>query len=299
MKWQSIAFDWNQARAFLVTAEEGSLTAAARALNLTQPTLGRQVAALEAQLGVTLFERVGKSLQLTLAGLDLLDHFRAMGEAANMISLGASGQSQSIEGHVTISATNMMATHYLPPVLKQLRRDAPAIFIEVVTSNELSDLRRREADIAIRHARPEQPELIGKLISETTAHFYVSKNFQDRAPDQITPQNAADFEFIGPEYPERFLEYLETLGLQLTRDNLKITTASGTLTLELMKQGLGIGVLPREVAAMYPDLVQVMPELPPIPVPTWLVAHRELHTSRRVRLVFDLLAEVLKDARLR
>ena len=106
MHWQSINFDWNQARAFLVTAEEGSLTAAARALDLTQPTLGRQVAALERSLGLVLFERVGRGLELTQAGLELLDHIRAMGDAANRVSLAASGQSESVEGQVCITASH-------------------------------------------------------------------------------------------------------------------------------------------------------------------------------------------------
>ena len=105
MKWDPVLFDWNQARAFLATAEEGSLSAAARALRQTQPTLSRQVTALEQDLGVTLFERVGRSLELTQAGIELLDHFRAMGDAARRISLTASGQSQAIEGHVRITAT--------------------------------------------------------------------------------------------------------------------------------------------------------------------------------------------------
>ena len=109
MNWQSMSFDWNQARAFLATAEEGSLSAAARAIGQTQPTLSRQVAALEQDLGVTLFERIGRSLSLTQSGLELLDHFRAMGDAANRISLTASGQSQAIEGRVSITATDVTA----------------------------------------------------------------------------------------------------------------------------------------------------------------------------------------------
>ena len=107
MKWQTVSFDWNQARAFLVTVEEGSLTAAARALGLTQPTLGRQVAALEDSLGVTLFDRVGRSLRLTPSGLELLDHVRSMGDAAGRVSLTASGQSQTVEGQVCITASDL------------------------------------------------------------------------------------------------------------------------------------------------------------------------------------------------
>ncbi len=116
-RWQRTAFDWNQARAFLVTAEEGSLSAAARALGLTQPTLSRQVTGLEETLGVTLFERTSRALLLTQPGMELLEHFRSMGDAADRISIAATGQSETITGHVAITSTEMMATHYLLPIL--------------------------------------------------------------------------------------------------------------------------------------------------------------------------------------
>ena len=294
MNWQSVSFDWNQARAFLATAEEGSLSAAARALGQTQPTLSRQVAALEQHLGVTLFERVGRSLSLTQSGLELLDHFRAMGNAANRISLAASGQSQAIEGHVRITATNIMATYHLPPVLSRLREIAPGIEIEVVASNEVRDLTRREADIALRHGRPEQPDLIARLVAESTAHLYASKAYLDRHGRPRTAEDLADRDFIGPagfEEPEGLIEFLNALGLPLTRRNFKLITASGTVILESVRQGLGISILLKEWHDLVPGLEQVLPDLDPIPVPTWLVTHRELHTSRRIRLVFDLLAE--------
>ncbi|MCJ7598755.1 MAG: LysR family transcriptional regulator, partial [Methyloceanibacter sp.] len=146
MNWRSVAFDWNQARAFLATVEEGSLSAAARALGMTQPTLGRQVAALEQELGVVLFERVGRGLTLTPNGLELVDHVRAMRDAASQVSLTASGQSQTIEGSVCISASEAVAAYQLPPILAKLRDIAPGIEVEVVASTAVSDLRRREAD---------------------------------------------------------------------------------------------------------------------------------------------------------
>lgn len=291
MNWPSIAFDWNQARAFLATAEEGSLSAAARALGQTQPTLSRQVAALEAELGVTLFDRVGRSLSLTQSGLELLDHFRAMGDAASRISLAASGQSQAIEGHVRITATDVMATYHLPPVLKRLRETAPGIEIDVVASNEVRDLRRREADIAIRHVRPEQPELIAKLVGETFARIYASTDYLDRHGRPEAGSDLADAEFIGLDDPERMLPFLNSLGLKLTRRNFKITTASGTVIVALVKQGVGMSIFTEQDAAAIPGLEPVLPEFDPIPIPIWLVTHRELHTSRRIRLVFDLLAD--------
>lgn len=291
MNWQAIGFDWNQARAFLATAEEGSLSAAARALGQTQPTLSRQVAALEESLGVTLFERVGRSLSLTQPGLELLDHFRAMGDAASRISLAASGQSQAIEGQVSITATNWTATYHLPAVLKQLREIAPAIEVHVVDSNELRDLTRREADIAIRHVRPEQPDLIAKKVGETSAHLYAAPEYLERLGRPETAGDLSDAAFIGVDNAERLLPVLNGLGLSLTRQNFKLITSSGTVILELVRQGLGISLLTKDIAALTPGLEPVLPALDPIPVPVWLVTHRELHTSRRIRLVFDLLAD--------
>ena len=296
MNWSSATFDWNQARAFLATAEEGSLSAAARVLRQTQPTLSRQVAALEQDLGVTLFERVGRSLSLTPSGLDLLEHFRSMGEAANLISLAASGQSQAIEGRVSITATNVMATYHLPAALQRIREAAPAIEIEIIASNDVRDLTRREADIAIRHVRPEQPNLIAKLIGETSAHLYASKAYLDRYGRPKTASDLSDDTFIGFEDSERMLPFLNNLGLSLTRENFKLASASGTVILALAQQGLGISVFVKETAEMFPELEVVLPELDPIPVPIWLVTHRELRTSRRIRLVFDLLAETLSQA---
>ena len=293
MNWQAVRFDWNQARAFLATAEEGSLSAAARALGLTQPTLGRQVAALETELGVTLFERVGRSLSLTRPGIDLLEHFRAMGEAAGRISLAASGQSQGVEGQVSITATDMVATYHLAPTLERLREVAPGIEIEIVASNEVRDLRRREADIAIRHVRPDQPDLIARRVGDVAAHFYASTAYLDRRGRPKRPSDLSDADFIGPEQPERFLSEWNALGLGLTRDNFKFTTSSGTVIIELVRHGLGIAPLPADITLIAPELECVLPELDLNNVPVWLVTHRELHTSRRIRLVFDLLAEAL------
>jgi len=293
MTWQSIAFDWNQVRAFLVTAEEGSFSAAARALGLTQPTLGRQVAALEEALGVTLFERVGRSLSLTQSGLELLDHVRTMGEAASRVSLTASGQSRAIEGQVCITATDIMSMYLLPDALKRVRETAPGIRIEVVASNDVRDLRRREADIAIRHGRPEQPDLIAKLVRETTVHLYAATEYLDRYGRPSSPRDLSNAVFIGFDDSDRLLTRLHDIGLPLNQDNVKVFSESAAVTWEMVRQGLGISVMAKDIADRTPGVECVLPNLEPIPVPIWLVTHRELHTSRRIRLVFDLLAEAL------
>lgn len=291
MNWASISFDWNQIRAFLATVEEGSFSAAARALGQTQPTLSRQIAALEEALGVTLFERDRRNMRITQAGLELVDHVRVMGEAATRISLAASGQSSTVEGQVTITATDTMATLFLPAIMKQLRDEAPNITIEIVAASELRDLRKREADIAIRHARPEQPDLIGKLIGETDARLFASKGFLDEfgRPDQ--PCELARYPFVGFGENERALPYFKEMGVEIGVDSFKISANNGQPIIALARAGLGITPVTLDVAAHYPDLEEILPgQLSAIPIPIWLVTHRELHTSRRIRIVFDLLA---------
>jgi len=293
MNWQSMSFDWNQARAFLATAEEGSLSAAARALGQTQPTLGRQVAALEESLGVLLFERVGRSLSPTQTGLDLLDHFRVMGDAAARISLAASGQSQALEGRVTITASDVASAYLLPAIVERLQAEAPGIEIELLASNQVRDLLRREADIAIRHVRPEQPDLIAKRLSDSAASLYATSDYLDRHGRPKAARELSGSVFIGYTRPNNLLADLRARGVVVTARNFRFITDSGVVAWEMMKQGLGIGIMMREIAAVTPGVELVLPDFDPMPVPVWLVAHRELHTSRRIRLVFDRLADAL------
>ncbi len=186
-----------------------------------------------------------------------------------------------------------MATYHLPSMLKGLREVAPGIEIEIVVSNEVRDLRRREADIAIRHFRPDQPDLIARFVAKTTAHLFASSEYLDRQGRPRTPADLSDADFVGPDQIERFLPEWNALGLPLTRDNFKVTTTSGTTVVELLRQGFGFALLPKDVARTAPELEQVLPEFEPIPMPIWLVTHRELHTNRGIRLVFDMLAEAL------
>lgn len=291
MEWKRSAFDWNQARAFLVTAEEGSLSAAARALGLTQPTLSRQVAGLEEALGVTLFERTSRALLLTQSGVELLAHFRTMGDAANTISLAATGQSEAVTGHVLISATDMMATYFLPPILMKLRKTAPDLQIEIIASNEVSDLRRREADIAIRHGRPTDEALFARRLRDTTAHLFASKQYLDEVGRPKSLADLSRLTFVGFDQPELRLGLMASRGINLTTANFNFSTSSAPLMLELVRQGFGIGMLPVEIGEAYPELENPSSEFEPLSIETWLVAHRELKTNLRIRVVFDLLAE--------
>jgi DNA-binding transcriptional LysR family regulator len=283
--------DWNHLRAFLETAEAGSLSAAARRLGLTQPTLSRQVAALEQRLGVTLFERVGKAVVLTSTGLDLLEHARSMGSAAQELALAASGSSQAIEGLVSISASDAVSAYLLPEVILRIRQVAPRIVVEVVASNAISDLRRREADIAIRHVGPTEPDLIARLLREATASFYASPAWIAAHGHPRTAADAASHDFVGADRSGRFLAYLRAHGLPITAAHLRLHTESSVTAWALVRHGMGIGVMMDDVARRTPDVVRVLDDVPAVRFPIWLVTHRELRTARRIRVVFDLLAE--------
>lgn len=288
--------DWTQVRGFLATAEHGSLSAGARALGLTQPTLGRQVAALEAALGVVLFERVGRSLVLTPAGQDMLAHVRRMGAAADALAMAAAGRSDNLEGRVSITASDAMSAYWLPAVLADLRKTAPGIIVDVIASNAVRDLQRREADIAIRHVAPKQPELIARKLPDMPAYLYASADY---LYEKGTPQTLADFQqldFIGFDADASGVDVLNRHGLPVTAAMIRATSASGVAVWEMVRQGLGVTVMVETVARNTPDVVRIMPQIAPVMVSTWLTVHREVQTNRRIRLVYDLLAEALERA---
>ncbi len=293
MDWRAVKFDWNRARAFLVTAEEGSLSAAARALGMAQPTLGRQVDALEQELKLVLFERVGRGLTLTPSGLELLDHVRAMGDAASKVSLSAAGQSQSIEGLICIAASETYALHILPPIIAKLRRLEPGINIEIVASNTPSDLRRREADIAIRNFRPSEPDLIAKKIRDVPARLYATPQYIENIGNPKLPYDLRNAEFINIDNTGALITGLGAIGISVTKANFPVMTESYNVMWELVKQGVGIGILDGNIGDAEPLVERVLPDMEPMMFPIWLVAHRELNTSRRIRMVFDLLATSL------
>ena len=291
MNWKAISFDWNQVRAFLATAEEGSLSAAARVLGSTQPTVGRQVTALEEALGVTLFERVGRSLAITGAGRDLLEHVQAMGDAASRVSMVAAGQSQDVAGTVTLTASDLLAAGYLPGVLAQLHKDAPGIRVEVVASNRVENLTRREADIAIRHVRPDQPDLIAREMVAGRVAFYASAAYVARHGHPKGPADLAGHSFVGPRETDQMLAFLTAQGIDIAPSQFSAASDSAVVMWELMRAGLGIIAGPAGYGARFADVVEVLEDIPEIRFPIWLVTHRELHTSRRIRIVFDALAQ--------
>jgi len=294
MNWRTVNFDWNRARAFLVTAEEGSLSAAAKALGVSQPTLGRQVAALEEELSTALFERGGRGLELTRNGLELLAYVRAMGEAASSLSLAATGQAKSIEGEIAISASEITAAYILPPILQRLRYQYPGIRINLVASNEASDLRRRAADIAIRNFRPTEPDLIARKVGEFSATLYARPEILADLPSPLT-DGLCKAPFIGfLSNNERYVGALAQRGLTLREEQFVARTDSHLVHWQMARAGIGIGMMPVELGNAEAEVERVF-EDKVFGGDVWLVSHRELRMNLRVRTVFDFLVAELSE----
>ncbi|WP_119395451.1 LysR family transcriptional regulator [Salinibius halmophilus] len=287
MDWQTINFDWNRARAFWVVAKEGSLSGAARAIATTQPTIGRQISALEQQLKVTLFDRVGNQLRLTDSGAALLEQVEQMGQAATQFSLVAHGQEQAIEGEVTIAVTELDGRFLLPKIVQAVRAKAPGIRLCVRVSNEVSDLKQRDADMAIRYQRPSQPDLIIRQLHQERVWLYGTHELCAKHANSLS-----QVPIIGFEDYRRQIAFLNQIGWQLSESDVVVTCDSQTSQIEMLRQGIGFAFLPEPIAGRFPELTPVANQQP-IDLTAWLVCQRELHTSRRMRLVFDTIVEQL------
>ncbi|MGJ8528414.1 LysR family transcriptional regulator [Maritalea sp.] len=296
MNWQEVDFDWNQVRAFLATAEEGSFSGAARILSTTQPTITRQIAGLENSLNLLLFERSTRGLTMTVAGQQLFEHVRDMGSAASRISMVAQTVNNEVSGEVSITAVDTLCVKFITKAIRRLKKSAPGLTIRIFSSDQIQDLKRRDADIAVRHVRPAQASLVAKLVGNWTASFYASQSYLDQIGFRPGSKDHENVEFVGPRDPVQFIEVCKSLGLTLRLDQFTLRCTSALVAHEMLRAGLGVGVTADAIAKSEPELVRIWPHVPPIDFPVWLVTHQELHTSKKIRVVFDMLEQVLKEA---
>ncbi len=293
MKKRGSTFDWSQAQAFLATAETGSFSGAAARLGLSQPTVGRHVAALESDLGVLLFDRVGKSLALTDNGLTLVEHVRAMNNAAEQLSLSAAGRDKNIAGPVSITASDGFCAYMLPPIVARIRDAYPDVQIEIVSSNEVQDLRRREADIAIRHVAPTSPDLFAKRVLTTQGHLYGATSYLDRIGRPATIKDISSEATILGDTSGRVLQMFTAMGASVSPAQFKIVANSGVAMWELVKQGVALAMMFKEIADVTTGVEAILKDEIAADIPVWLVTHGELKTNARIRAIFDILSDEL------
>ncbi len=289
-------FNWTLIRSFLAALDRGSLMAAARALATTQPTVGRHIGELEAQLGVVLFERTGRGLVPTAHAHRLADAARAMSAAADQLARQASGAQKEARGTVRISASQPVACVLLPPVLLQMRQAFPDIQVDLVSSNAVSNLLQREADIALRMVRPEQGSLLCRRVGQVALGTYAHRDYLRRRGTPRAPEDLLAHDLVGGDRNTTILRGFAAMGYPLQRENFAVRTDDLNAYQAAVDAGLGVGFLARYVARRNPDLVPLLPTLNIPPLPMWLVVHREIRGNPRIRQVWDFLVQSLPRA---
>jgi DNA-binding transcriptional LysR family regulator len=285
--------DWSLYRSFVAVLKTGSLSAGARQLGLSQPTLGRHIAALEAHLGLALFTRSQEGLEPTMEALALRPEAEALAAAAEALFRAASGPLAQNAGTVRVAASEITAAEILPPILATLQADYPAIVIELVVSNRNEDLLRREADIAVRMARPTQGALLALRVGAFEVGLYAHPNYLARRPAPSTLDDLAGHAFVGFDVAANYTRTLAIGGELIPRERFSLRTDSDTAQLGAIRAGCGVGACHRPLAERH-HLTRVLPELFAPEVDVWVAMHEDLKTTARYRTVFDSLAEGLR-----
>jgi len=283
---------WELYRSFLGVLREGSLSGAARRLGITQPTVGRHIAALEKALGVGLFTRSPNGLMPTAVALTLRTHAETMETTAAALERAASPQGPEVRGVVRVSASEVIGVEILPPILARLRQQHPHLKLELVLTSRLLDLLQLEADIAVRMVRPSQEQLLARRIGniELGLHAHNDYLYAHGTPRQLS--ELAHHAIIGYDQESAFIRNLPLKGID--RSHFAFSCDSDLAQLALIRAGAGIGVCQVQLAKQNPRLHRVLPEGFAFKMDTWVTMHEDLRNSPRCRVTFDALVEGLQ-----
>lgn len=289
--------DWSLYRTFLAVMDAGSLSGAARRLGIAQPTVGRHIEALEAALGgKPLFTRSPGGLRPTRTAAALAPHAKAMAAAAQTLARTAAGEAEAMSGVVRLTASDIVGAEILPPILTDFRETWPAIDIELVLSSRLEDLLRRDADIAVRMARPTQEALLARRIGVSPLIFhahrgYLQKHGEPRTIDELESHTLIGYDSFVPN-----IDGVAELPFEITRELFAIRTDSELGQLALLRAGIGIAPCQRVIAARDPNLVPILEGQFPLSLEMWVVMHEDLRADPRLRALFDHLVMGLGEA---
>ena len=293
---KSSDFDWSLARSLVAVIDQGSLLAAARALRVSQPTVGRHIAELERQLGVVLFERSNRGFRPTATALRLVEAARTMAEEADKLSSLAKTQDRSLSGSVRLTAAQPIACVLLPPILRAMQEALPEVTVELVVSNAVNNLLKREADIALRMVRPQQATLVSRRLCQVPLHACAHEDYLRRRGVPEKPHDLRRHDIVGSDRSMELERGSSMAGypspqlrLVMRSDDLMAQWAS-------IRAGLGVGFAAGYVIRSDPAVKVLLPTLNIPSLPLWLVVHREIHTTPRIRAVFDFMAKAIPKA---
>ncbi|WP_321818375.1 MULTISPECIES: LysR family transcriptional regulator [unclassified Paraburkholderia] len=281
---ESPRLQWDDIRYFLELARTGSLSGAARKLCVEHSTVARRVEALEQSLGLRLFDRLPKGWTLTAEGDALARQATCLDAEAQAFSRAAAGIS-SLSGTVRLSAPPVLASHLLVPRLSAMRAQWPNIDLEVMGESRDASLSRGEADLAIRMSRPTASGLAARRVGEMGYGLYAVSGYQER------PES--EWEFLG--YDEHLSQVPQQRWLKQFAGERRFVFRSNDLAalLPAAKAGLGVAVLPCFLAAQDPALRLISNHVCPIVRPLWLVMHPDVRRSPRVRLIAEMVADLI------
>jgi DNA-binding transcriptional LysR family regulator len=282
---------WDDQRCFLAVLEAGSLSAAARNLGVTQPTVRARIEALEAALGTVLFTRSVNGLTPTDSARALREPARTMAMASARFVREASAAPGALAGTVRLSVPEFMGIEVLPPMLAKMRLSLPAIAVEMVLSNAPADLLAQEVDLAVRTFAPKQEALVAQKVGVIELGFFASRAYLDRRGTPVATSELADHDMIGPDRNRADLALAESMGLVFSANRLALRTDSHSAQLAAARAGLGIAVSQVPVAERDPALVRVLPEVCVAQMGVWVAMHENLRAVPRVKAVFNFLAE--------
>lgn len=286
-------FDWALVRSFVAVMDAGSLTGAARRLGAQQPTLSRHIAELEAQLGAPLFERTGRGVVPTALALQIADAARRMASGADALRLALLRGREVTTGSVRVTTSNVAATWLMPEVLAALREAEPGIQVELVASNALTNLLRREADIAVRLVRPVQTSLVARKLADMPIVAAAHASYLARAGTPRQPTDLLQHTLIGYDRDDLMLRGFAALGVTMRREDFALRTDDQVAYGRLVAAGAGIGFVAAYNLRHWPGVSPLLPMLKIPPLPCWLAVHREIRGSRVVRRVYDFLAQAI------
>jgi len=285
--------EWELYRTFLGVLQHGSLSGAARALGMAQPTVGRHIAALEAALGLALFTRSQAGLLPTEAALALQPHARVMESTAAMLERTAASYGDGVRGVVRVTVSEVVGVEVMPAVLANLRERYPELAVELVLSNDVQDLLQREADIAVRMTPPRQEQLVARSVGAIELGLHTSTAYLARHPVPESLDDLARHTLIGYDHVTPMVRDAMRGWPQLDAQLPALRTDSDVAQLGLIRAGAGIGICQVALARRSPDLVRVLPDAFSLPLPTWVTMHEDLRDSPRCRVTFDALVEAL------
>lgn len=287
--------DWRALKDVVAVAETGSLSAAARRLKISQPTVGRRIEQLEQELGAILFNRTAQGLILTKLGENIISYAKRMDEDALAIERVATGANQQLQGNIRVSLIEDLGINWLPQKLGEFHAQFPELKIEVNIDNRNVNLLRREADIAVRLARPEQPDLICRKVGMLHFGLYASQTYLN---EHGTPQHLADLKnhfHIGFDQEMARGPQVQKLESFFTQEQIRHRSNSHMEIIEATRAGLGCGALCCFVADIHSELVRILSKKVDYAREIWLVTHTEINNSARIKALFNYLGKALEE----